>query len=63
MAGMAFGKGKKGPATATPPKGKSGAKAPGASPLAPPGLAPKMRGMSEMPRMMKKGGRVKGKGC
>lgn len=28
-------------------------------PLAPPGLAPKMRGLSKMPQMMRKGGKVK----
>lgn len=33
----------------------------GKDPLAPPGLAPKMRGLAGMPRMMRKGGKVRGK--
>jgi hypothetical protein len=63
---MKMGKGKKAPAfgKVVPPaaKGKVGrpGRKPGSEPLAPPGLAPKMRGMSPMPRMMRKGGAVKG---
>ncbi len=63
---MKMGAGKKPPAfgkaAAPAARGRAGrsGKAPGAAPLAPPGLAPKMRGMSSMPRMMRKGGAVKG---
>jgi hypothetical protein len=63
---MKFGAGKKAPAfgkaTASPTKAKPGrpARKAGSEPLAPPGLAGKMRGMSPMPRMMRKGGAVKG---
>jgi hypothetical protein len=67
---MKLGKGKKppafakaGPAAGAKAKPGRSAKAPGAAPLAPPGLASKMRGLSPMPRMMRKGGMVSKKGC
>jgi|Wag4MinimDraft_6_1082665.scaffolds.fasta_scaffold475831_1 hypothetical protein len=57
---MKMGKMPKAKATVKPAKvAPKGSKAPAESPLAPPGLAPKMRGLSKMPRMMRKGGKVK----
>lgn len=60
----AFGKGRKAkamPKPAAPAKASGGGRrgsAPASKPMAPPALAPKMRGMAKMPAMMRKGGKV-----
>lgn len=50
------------PKVARPPakRGRPATIAAAKEPMAPPHLAPKMRGMSKMPRMMAKGGKVTG---